>query len=175
MGTQSSSFCNLVPGGEWEEPGGPFQGGSRAVFVLSDYTLEAHSITSAELGCERDLPVTPGDCREAASSTPTRFCSPLLLGAKWGCLLWFPSLMPELSRGKLRQIKNLKEFIWAKKISSDWAVPNRKWLGMLFQLDLERRQKLSKKMIVSSLKPTWLFVIGCPQCFDFVTLKHLQA
>lgn len=83
--------------------------------------------------------MTPGDCKEAASSTRICFCLLLLLGAKRGCLLWFPCLMPELSRDKLRQIKNLKRVYLSKKISSDWAVPNRKWSGMLYQLELEER------------------------------------
>ena len=55
---------------------GPFQGGSRAVFVLGDSQLEAHNGKSAELGCGRDLPMIPGPGRKAASSSSpahTRF------------------------------------------------------------------------------------------------------
>ena len=39
---------------------------------------------------------------------------------------------------------------------------------------IEKRQKPSKA-IFHCLKASWLFVIGCPWCFHFITLKQLQA
>lgn len=72
--------------------------------------------------------------------------------------------MPELLKGKLRHIKNFK-FIWVKKkttqigqcqTESDWECSAHRSLGR------DRRQLVRKLLIVYGLKPTWLFVTGCP-------------
>lgn len=40
------------------------------------------------------------------------------------------------------------------------------------------REKMPKQrktfLIDYSLKPNLLFVIGCPYCFDFITLRHIR-
>lgn len=39
----------------------------------------------------------------------------------------------------------------------------------------EKVWKVGNYLTGYSLKPNWLFVIDYSQCFDFVTLKYLQA
>ena len=39
----------------------------------------------------------------------------------------------------------------------------------------KKKKKKSKLFIGTRLKPGWLFVIGYPGCYDFVTLRNFQA
>ena len=69
-------------------------------------------------------------------------------------------------------------------MDSNRAGPNQKRLGC--SPDRSEREDLCRDResveakngnywIGCGLKPSWLFATGSPQCFDFATLRHLQA
>lgn len=60
----------------------------------------------------------------------------------------------------------------------NWAGPNQKWLGALTgargKTGREGVETKKDYLIGHSLKPNWQFVIGCPECLDFITLRPLH-
>ena len=82
-------------------------------------------------------------------------------------------------KDKLRHIKIFKSS-FEQKIDCRGAAPNQKCLGKLSYRsqgkDLHKEGGEVKKgnyLIGYRLEPSWLFVIGCLYCLDFITLRHL--
>lgn len=64
-------------------------------------------------------------------------------------------------KGKLKHVKNFKGLFWLK--SFNWAVPNQKWSGARGVTEREGMEtKKGVYLVGYSLKPSRLFVIGCP-------------
>lgn len=80
---------------------------------------------------------------------------------------------------KLRHIRNLR--ISLSKNPLEWGRTKPQIVRSTPQT--EARERLIQRkcrnegnhLVGYSLKPSWLFVIGCPQSFKFAILKHVQA
>ena len=72
----------------------------------------------------------------------------------------------------------LKIYILRAEIYCNLAAPQQVWLGVLHCQELRRgfhreKAEVRKVLIGYSIKTSWLFLIGCPQHLDFITLRNL--